>query len=61
MRRDQQKPAALSGIARSAAIWTERGIFIDPGENQGLKRLYLPNFRVFIKISVRIEASSSKI
>jgi hypothetical protein len=33
MRRDRQKPDALSPDARSAAIRTERGIFIDPGEN----------------------------
>jgi hypothetical protein len=33
MRRDRQNHDALSPDARSAAIWTERGIFIDPGEN----------------------------
>jgi hypothetical protein len=33
MCRDQQNHDALSPDARSAAIWTERGIFIDPGEN----------------------------
>jgi hypothetical protein len=33
MRRDRQNHDALSGDARSTAIWTERGIFIDPGEN----------------------------
>jgi len=30
MRRERQNPAELSGDARSAAIWTERGIFINP-------------------------------
>jgi hypothetical protein len=33
MRRDRQKPNALSDVAQSAAIWTERGIFTDLGEN----------------------------